>query len=313
MKLLYEKLCTKETVFLFTDSHVAQEGFLELINNMLTIGMVPALFDDAGKKQMIDLVRDEAKRQGINETPTELYAYFLEKVKDNLHIIIAMSPAGDTLRIRCRNFPGMISSTSIDWFFTWPEEALVQVASYLLEEIELPEENRPQIIQHIVNVHLSVQMYSIEFDLKLKRKNFSTPKNYLDFLSNYKKLLHEKRIMYATMVERYNGGLEKLAKASEEVSVMQDELKIKKLEVDGERVQVEALIEDIKGKTEIASKHQAAAIELKSSLDIEVVEIDRQKSEADKILLDAIPILERAKAALDKMDVKDLQNLKSYA
>jgi len=71
-----------------------------------------------------------------------------------------MSPAGDTLRIRCRNFPGLISSTSIDWFFTWPEEALVQVASYLLEEVELPVETRPNIIQHIVNVHLSVQTYS---------------------------------------------------------------------------------------------------------------------------------------------------------
>jgi dynein heavy chain len=32
---------------------------------MLTIGMVPALFDDEGKKQMSDKVRDEAKRKGI--------------------------------------------------------------------------------------------------------------------------------------------------------------------------------------------------------------------------------------------------------
>jgi dynein heavy chain, axonemal len=87
---------------------------------------------------MIDTVRDEAKKKGINETPTDLYNYFLEKVKDNLHIVLAMSPAGDTLRIRCRNFPGLISSTSIDWFFTWPDEALVSVASYLLEEVELP-------------------------------------------------------------------------------------------------------------------------------------------------------------------------------
>jgi dynein heavy chain len=56
--------------------------------------------------------------------------------------------------------------------------------------------------------------------MKLKRKNFSTPKNYLDFLSNYKKLLVEKRSMYVSMVERYSGGLEKLAKASVEVSIM---------------------------------------------------------------------------------------------
>jgi len=39
-----------------------------------------------------------------------------------------MSPAGNTLRDRCRNFPGLISSTSIDWYFPWAEEALSGVA-----------------------------------------------------------------------------------------------------------------------------------------------------------------------------------------
>ncbi len=65
-------LCTRPMVFLFTDSHVMEEGFLELINNMLTIGMVPALFDDDGKKQMTDLVRDEAKKRGMGETKDDL-------------------------------------------------------------------------------------------------------------------------------------------------------------------------------------------------------------------------------------------------
>jgi dynein heavy chain len=115
-------------MFLFTDSHVVEEGFLELINNMLTIGMVPALFDEEGKKNMIDKVRAEAKLKGVSETKDDLWNYFLEKVKENLHIVLAMSPAGNNLRIRCRNFPGLVSSTCIDWFFNWPEEALVSVA-----------------------------------------------------------------------------------------------------------------------------------------------------------------------------------------
>ena len=40
LKILYLKLAidNKKTVFLFTDAHVAEEGFLELINNMLTSG-----------------------------------------------------------------------------------------------------------------------------------------------------------------------------------------------------------------------------------------------------------------------------------
>ncbi len=48
-----------------------EEGFLELINNMLTIGMVPALFDEDGKKAMCDKVRDEAKKKGMGETTTQ--------------------------------------------------------------------------------------------------------------------------------------------------------------------------------------------------------------------------------------------------
>jgi hypothetical protein len=44
----------KKVMFLFTDAHVADEGFLELINNMLTSGMVPALYDDAEKDNLIN-------------------------------------------------------------------------------------------------------------------------------------------------------------------------------------------------------------------------------------------------------------------
>ena len=44
LKNLYLKLGTenKMMIFLFTDTHVAEEGFLELINNMLTSGTVEA-------------------------------------------------------------------------------------------------------------------------------------------------------------------------------------------------------------------------------------------------------------------------------
>lgn len=46
LKQLYKLLLEGPQVFLFTDAHVLEEGFLELINNMLTIGMVPALFPE---------------------------------------------------------------------------------------------------------------------------------------------------------------------------------------------------------------------------------------------------------------------------
>lgn len=60
-------MCDSPVLFLFSDAHVIEEGFLELINNLLTIGMVPALFDDEGKKSMTAKIRDEAKKKGIPE------------------------------------------------------------------------------------------------------------------------------------------------------------------------------------------------------------------------------------------------------
>ena len=46
-------------MFLFTDAHVANESFLELINNMLTSGMIPALYDDGEKDALISGIREE--------------------------------------------------------------------------------------------------------------------------------------------------------------------------------------------------------------------------------------------------------------
>ena len=65
-QVLYNKLGieNKKTVFLFTDSHVAEEGFLELINNMLTSGMVPALYPDDEKDAILNAMRDEAAKDG---------------------------------------------------------------------------------------------------------------------------------------------------------------------------------------------------------------------------------------------------------
>ena len=41
-------------VFLFTDSHVKDESFLEAVNNMLTIGLVPAIFaNEEARSEMI--------------------------------------------------------------------------------------------------------------------------------------------------------------------------------------------------------------------------------------------------------------------
>ena len=65
LKLLYSQLVEKSVAFLITDAHIKEEGFLELINNMLTMGMVPALYTEDEKFSLTRPLEDEMKREGM--------------------------------------------------------------------------------------------------------------------------------------------------------------------------------------------------------------------------------------------------------
>jgi dynein heavy chain len=59
-------------------------------------------------------------------------------------------PVGDTLRTRCRNFPGMVNNTVIDWFTPWPTDALRSVSQVFLKDLDMPEAFRETITEHMV-------------------------------------------------------------------------------------------------------------------------------------------------------------------
>nr|CAD7416498.1 unnamed protein product [Timema poppensis] len=205
MKKMYNQLgvANKPTVFLFTAAQVAEEGFLEMINNILMIGMIPALFSEDEKDQIVGQVRSAAVQAGYQVTKESVWQYFVNMCTDNLHVVLAMSPAGDILRTRCRNFPGLVNNTCIDWYFPWPEQALIAVANvFLAENPKIPEPYRKVIVAHVVYVHETVGDYTIDYLLKLRRRNYVTPKHYLDYIQTYLKLLDEmNHFIVAQMVE----------------------------------------------------------------------------------------------------------------
>ncbi|XP_067660223.1 dynein axonemal heavy chain 10-like [Haliotis asinina] len=317
LKILYNKLGmeNKKTVFLFTDQHVAEEGFLELINNMLTSGMVPALYADDEKEGIIGSVRNEALAAGCPHARESIWQFFVNKCANNLHVVMAMSPVGDTLRTRCRNFPGMVNNASIDWFFPWPEQALYAVASVFIspDHTLIPDNHREDVVSHIVLVHQSVGEYSKKFLQRLRRNNYVTPKNYLDFINTYLKLLEEKDKFILAQCERLAGGLQKIADASEQLAVLNEKLAVQKIAVTEKTAACEALLEEISsGTTQATEKKQLAqkkGHEIEEQSKIIVVE----KKEAEDALQEALPALEAARLALEDLDKSDVTEIRSFA
>ena len=79
-----------------------------------------------------------------------------------------------------------------------------------LQEEALEAEVRSSIVSHMVLVHQSVRTFSARFQEQLRRHNYVTPKNYLDFIHNYKHALADNRTTFSGMAARLDGGLQKL-------------------------------------------------------------------------------------------------------
>lgn len=67
------------------------------------------------------------------EDPDTIYKTFVERVRNLLHIVLCMSPVGDALRVRHRKFPSLVDCCALDWFSPWPSEALISVATSILQ------------------------------------------------------------------------------------------------------------------------------------------------------------------------------------
>ena len=71
-------------VFLFADTQIKSESFLEDISNLLNSGEVPNLLNTEDVAECAELVRAEAKRQiknGGDLNAAQLYQFFIEQVR----------------------------------------------------------------------------------------------------------------------------------------------------------------------------------------------------------------------------------------
>ena len=298
-------------VFLFTDAHVKDESFLEMVNNMLTSGMVPALFSDEEKQPFIDSVRLEVKQSGQQVTNQNCWNHFVSRCSDNLHLVLCFSPAGDTLRRRCRSFPGLVNNTVIDWFFPWPETALQAVAEkFLSDEDSISVDDRRSIVSHMVKVHSSVISYSQQFELELRRQNSVTPKNYLDYINQYKAQVKALREENVRQFNRLDGGLTKLIDAGEAVEKYGEELAEKKIIVDNKSKECQVMIQQIKERSKEVETKQQLSAEREAQLVEDNNRINYEKEEAEKALLEAEPELAAAAEALLKLKKEDIAEVK---
>ncbi|XP_054642367.1 dynein axonemal heavy chain 7 [Dunckerocampus dactyliophorus] len=317
LKLIMTRSTSGEAhgVFLFTDTQIKMESFLEDIGNLLNTGEVPNLFAVDEKQEVVEKMR-VLDRQREREKQTDgsnlaLFNMFLERCRSQMHVVLAMSPIGDAFRNRLRRFPALINCCTINWFQSWPEDALQAVAFRFLEDVEMTDEHREGCINMCKTFHTSTIALSARFMDELQRHNYVTPTSYLELISTFKALLNAKRAEVMTQKSRYVVGLEKLESASSQVATMQVELEALQPQLIETCKKVDEMVVTVERESAEAAETEKIVRMDEAVTNEQAMAAQAIKDECDADLAETMPILEAALAALDTLTQNDITVVKS--
>ena len=305
------------TTFLFTDNEIKDEVFLEIINSILSTGEVPGLFaKDEMMAMTADLQQDFLKyRPNLEETQDNLKQYFTDCVRDNLHVILCMSPMNPKFPVRARKFPGLVSSPTVDWFLPWPEEALISVSKGFINDypLDCTAETKSSLITHMGMVHKMVTEVCDEYFNSMRRQVFQTPKSYLSFISAYKSMYGAKLEALKDKEGRVKLGLEKLIQGAQDVEAMKVVLAAEQVKLEEATENTNKMLTTLEASSAEAKKEGEQVSEIKRKCEEDAARISEEKASCEVDLAKARPFVEQASSAINSIKPAHIGEIKKLA
>merc|ERR1712113_1269545 len=340
MGLIQSGVEQKKMTFIFDESNILDTAFLERMNALLASGEVPGLFEDADYMQLIMKLREQSRKDGlIIDTEEELYSMFTTHVQNNLHIVFTMNPAGGDFSDRAATSPALFNRCVINWWGTWPQDALLQVAAEFTETCDLnigvppelrteqkeekqDEDDDQHYEKEIYGVHLSVSETIVKFHQMVEkvmeylannmvRSTFVTPRHYLDLIHHFVALFDEKRQQLEDQQKHLNTCLKALKETEDEVAERQVELDAKSKKLNEEQKKAKETLEQMMEAEKDATKKREEAIRVQGEVDEEMKQINERTANVEAELAEAKPALEAAQKAVSNINKKQLNEIKA--
>ncbi|CAG5057893.1 unnamed protein product [Parnassius apollo] len=304
----------KGIVFLFSDAQIKMESFLEDLNNILSSGDVPNIYEEEDLDRIFQLVRHAAMEQGLAASRNNLLACYQRRVRTNLHLVLVMSPVGEVFRARLRQFPSLVNCCTIDWFSEWPKTALQSVARHFFDnmgELQTTDAVMSAMVSVCCFAHESVAAASTKFLAQLNRLNYVTPMSYMEMLSAYEEMFRKKQAAILKESNALKTGLDKLNQTEVEVKQLQIELAELKPMMESAAEETVKVIEQIATDTAIAEEARIKVEKEQAVAEKMAVETSAMAEDAQKDLDEAMPALRAAEKALQELNRNDIVEVKS--
>ncbi|OEH76364.1 dynein gamma flagellar outer [Cyclospora cayetanensis] len=284
------------TTFLLTDLEIRNECFLEYFNCFLSTGEISGLFPKDEMDVMVADRRADFVKEcpHMEETMTNMYNFFLDRVRANLHIVLCFSPLSSKFSERAQKFPGLFSCTTIDWFLPWPEAALVAVSSSFLDtfEIDASPEKKTMLYNIMGRIHSNVSTVTA-----------------FGLTATLELVLMEG--MDGSKLPYVNVGLKKLNQAAQDIKQMKTQLKAEEKQLQESEFQTNQLLAKVQSESAKAEKKSQGVAAFRDECLKNKEEIEREQEDANNDLQAALPYLREAEDAVKSITAKDIVELKT--
>lgn len=303
----------KQTCLFLSENQLKHESFLIDIEYLLNLGDIPNLWPIDEKQELLEMVRLVAQggNRNIDISADQVFSFFVNRCRQNLHIIISFNSVGPKLRNYIRLYPSLINCCSIDLFDAWPDEALEMIAMKFLSNLDITDELMDSITSACKHFHITAKSAVDAYHEETNHILYVSSASYLELMRCFAQLFVKKRNEITTAKARYESGLDTLLQAAKAVENMQSELndlepKLRAMALDCKHMTSEIELKTIEAsvateqvkRDELVANEQAAAAEA-------------MEDECSKDLAQAVPVLEDALQALNTLKPSDITLVKS--
>jgi dynein heavy chain len=296
--------------FLLCDTQISLEQMVEAMSQILNSGDLPNLYRAEDMEAILTTCRILAQQAGLAPTKTNIFASYLNRVRGNLHVLLAFSPVGSAFRARLRMFPSLVNCCTIDWFHEWPAEALYTVGMAQLTENDLALPDPEGLLQAMRLIHQTVGSGAKRFLEELMRPTYVTPTSYLELIASFIQILIKKRDQLDSLKNRLQKGLDALGVAAYTVANMEKELIAMQpvlVKTQQEVADLMVVINEDKQKAAV-TKSDCEAVENEASEQDAAAQAI--KDDAQRDLDEALPALEVAVKCLKSLKLSHVQEVK---
>ena len=293
--------------FLMSDADVCDSVFLDFVNQQLTTGRISDIFQKEDVDSIVSELRPAYKERnpGAVDAEDAILEFFWDRVARHFHFCFCFSPSDGALARWSRQFPGLLSACTIDWFHPWPTDALRSLAARFLTG------SGDAIAALVGQIHAMMVRLSSEYFEETGRQVHITPKSYLSFVSSISTVYSAKLAALKETGDSLSLGLEKMASAKDQVDNMKVELEEKQVVLDRSKREIATLIAEIDESTADATVERRNVQSIVSRVTKKAKEIFQTKLEAERDLEAAKPALDAALEALNSITPKDINSLKA--